>query len=224
MKLYEIQHINEKYNKNKVMGEELRFVSYVSSVNGNLQSTEKQPKDWDNVRRLVGMLFLAWNDDYPLEGSVYLGEFYTPKPNPTEDFYYFFEKFNGFPINDKQKKMFNGYVKKWNYMSFDRQQGVSTFMLTLAAWEAFNNKNVVHFSSNRNLSEIMRERYNEIIDIRFEGKSPPIDFISIARDTYPLKGIRYQVGLFDDSGVFDFDYKWTHFQPLFENSIHLVTR
>jgi len=63
MKLYEIQHINQKHNPNKVMGEELRFVSSVCSTSGKLFPAEEQPKDWDHVRRLTHMLFLAWNDD-----------------------------------------------------------------------------------------------------------------------------------------------------------------
>jgi hypothetical protein len=95
MKLYEIQHINEKHNPNKVMGEELRFVSEVSKISEKFYPAEKQPKDWDNVRRISHMLFLAWNNDNPYEGSVYLGEFYTPKPNnpnPTGEFYKFLIK------------------------------------------------------------------------------------------------------------------------------------
>jgi hypothetical protein len=198
----------------------------VSKISEKFYPAEKQPKDWDNVRRISHMLFLAWNNDNPYEGSVYLGEFYTPKPNnpnPTGEFYKFFENFNGYPINYDQKTMFRGYIEGYNYLTFTRRKGVSIFLLTLAAWEAFNGKNVIHFSSNRQLCEMVRRQYDENIDIRFDGKSPPIEFQNINRDTFPLKGIRYQVGLFDNSGLNQFHKNWSHFQPLFENNIHIET-
>lgn len=201
MKLYEIQHINEKYNKNKVMGEELRFVSYVSNVNGKLQSTEKQPKDWDNVRRLVGMLFLAWNDDNPYEGSVYLGEFYTPKPDPTEEFYKFFEKFNGFPINKMQEQAFKQRYSPNNLGVRGRRTGVSTFFMTLVAWESgLNNKQVIMASTTRDLSKMFQREYNNKC-MNMGLVTTPIVF-TVANDKCDSDnlGRKYDICLYDCSG------------------------
>lgn len=172
MKLYEIQHINDKYNPQKVMGEELRFVSYISNVNGKLQSTEKQPKDWDNVRRLVGMLFLAWNDDYPLEGSVYLGEFHTPE-SEDEKFYKFFEQFNKFPINDDQKRVYS-MIKNGGGVDGGRRFGATALLLTIAVYEAIiNNKYVVYFSHNNDICKFYeREFEKKWFNIPFLYTSP----------------------------------------------------
>jgi hypothetical protein len=155
MKLYEIQHINQDYNPNEIMGEELRFTHYISPITGEKCYTEKQPKDWQNVRRLSNMLFLAWNDDNPLEGSVYLGEFYNPESDD-EKFYKFFERFNKFSINDDQKKMYS-LIKRRGYTSGRRQCGATTLLLTIAAYEAVvNNKFVVYFGRNQDATGLYR--------------------------------------------------------------------
>ena len=145
-------------------------------------------------------------------------------PTEEEDFYQFFLNFNGFPINENQKFMYKGYREKWNYLTFDRRMGVSTFLLTLAAWESFKGKRVVHFSSNKHLSDIIRRTYDDKIYEKFEGKSPDnIDFVNINRNTFPLKGLRYEVGLYDESGSDIYHPNWSHLYPLFENSICIKT-
>jgi hypothetical protein len=182
------------------MGEELRFVSCVSPINGKLQTTEKQPKDWDNVRRLTNMLFLAWNDSNPLEGSVYLGEFYTPKPNPTEEFYKFFEQFNGFPINKMQKQAFKQRYSRNNIGTRDRQSGVSTFFMTLVAWEAsVNNKQVIMASTTRDLSKMFQREYDN--KCRNMGiNPPPVDFmVADDRCDSNICGRTFDVCLYDCS-------------------------
>lgn len=142
-----------------------------------------------------------------------------------DEFYGFFEKFNGYPINDNQKLMYRAYKEQWNHCSFNRRLGVSTFMITLAAYESYNGKRVVHFSSNWHLRDRMNKSYDIKVYQNMDGKSPNnIDFINIDRDTFPLKGRGYDVGLFDESGSNDYVYKnWRHFQPLFRNSLCLRT-
>lgn len=159
-------------------------------------------------------------------------------PQSEDEFYNFFKKFNGYPINDNQKLMYRAYKEKWNHCSFNRRLGVSTFMITLAAYESYNGKRVVHFSSNRKLSDLMSKSY----DIKVSQNMAPdkgivggrflvyrdtrtIDFVNIDRNTFPLRGLRYDVGLFDESGRRDdYFYKnWVHFQPLFKNSVCLST-
>jgi hypothetical protein len=217
MKLYEIQHINEKYNKNKVMGEELRFVSYVSNVNGNLQSTEKQPKDWDNVRRLVGMLFLAWNDDYPLEGSVYLGEFYAPEESEDDKFYKFFKQFNKFSINDNQKRTYS-MIKNGGHIDGERQFGATVLLLTIAAYEtAFNDKFVVYFAHNSNISKLYEREFMNKWNSLFESptnivfKSANID-MSISRGHSNVAVILDNFWMFGKMNPARFDEQWFKYE------------
>lgn len=167
MKLYEIQHINQDYNPNKQMGEELRFVSQVSNISEKFYPAEKQPKDYDHVRRLTHMLFLAWNDKNPLEGTVYLGEFYNPE-SEDEKFYRFFEEFNKFPINDKQKKMYS-IIKNGGCESGGRQCGATVLLLTIAAYESvINDKSVVYFGHNQDTAKLYeREFKNKWFNLPF---------------------------------------------------------
>ncbi len=158
MRLYEIQHINQDYNPNKHMGEELRFVSQVSNISEKFYPAEKQPKDYDHVRRLTHMLFLAWNDKNPLEGTVYLGEFYNPV-SEDEKFYRFFEQFNKFPINDKQKKMYS-VIKNGSHTSGGRRCGATVLLMTIAAYEvAINDKFVVYFGHNQSTCNSYKEDF-----------------------------------------------------------------
>jgi hypothetical protein len=168
MKLYEIQHINQKHNPNKVMGEELRFVSEVSKISEKFYPAEKQPKDWDNVRRISHMLFLAWNDDNPYEGSVYLGEFHTPEESEGEKFYKFFEQFNKFPINHKQQRMYS-MIKNGGHVDGGRRAGATVLLLTIAAYEAvINGKYVVYFGHNQDTVKLYeREFRNKWFNVPF---------------------------------------------------------
>jgi hypothetical protein len=146
-----------------------------------------------------------------------------PKPivsSEEEQFYTFFQKFNGFPIHDYQKTMFEWYKKDYKLMTMGRRTGVSVFMLTIAAWEAcIHNKNVVHFSSNQHLSELVKRQFREKIGNRPHAT---VDFVSIQRDAYPLRAIRYHVGLYDVSGAMEYT-KWCHMVPLFEKNFSLQT-
>lgn len=160
MKLYEIQHINQDYNPNKHMGEELRFVSQVSNISEKFYPAEKQPKDYDHVRRLTHMLFLAWNDKNPLEGTVYLGELYNPE-SEDERFYKFFERFNKFTINDDQKRMYSA-IKNGGYTRGGRQCGATVLLLTIAAYETIiNDKFVVYFGHNQDTCNLYQREFKK---------------------------------------------------------------
>lgn len=134
-------------------------------------------------------------------------------PTEEEEFFQFFLNFNGFPINDAQKSMYRFYKNGYMSNCYSRQVGVTTFMLTLAAWEAFKGKRVVHFSSNMMLSDHIRRMYDKNIDERFDGKSPPIDFVNINRYTYPLKGFRYDIALLDQSDPY-YHEEWSYIVPM----------
>ena len=75
MKLYEIEHINESINRNRIMGLELYFKAALCPMTGKLTEPIRQPGEWDHVKRLTNQLFLAWDDKNPVEGTVYLGDF-----------------------------------------------------------------------------------------------------------------------------------------------------
>lgn len=158
MKLYEIRHINESHNPNKIMGMELRFTHSICSTSGKNYPAEKQPDDWQHVRRLAHMLFLAWNDDNPVEPVVYLGEFYNPE-SEDEKFYKFFEQFNKFPINDKQKRIYS-MIKNGGHVDVGRQCGVTVLLLTIAAYESvINDKFVVYFAHNQDIVKLYEREF-----------------------------------------------------------------
>jgi hypothetical protein len=156
MKLYQIEHINEEHNKNRVMGMELKFTHSICSTSGQLWEAEKQPDDWDHVKRLTHMLFLAWNDKNPIEGVVYLGELVSKK-SEHEDFYNFFREFNGFSINEDQKYMHKYFVDKQDgFVKLPRRTGKTIYSTTLAVWLQKQGKNVHYVTHNHETSKLVK--------------------------------------------------------------------
>lgn len=148
-------------------------------------------------------------------------------PTEEEGFYQFFLNFNGFPISDSQKSMFLFYKNGYTSNAYGRRIGVSTFMLTLAAWEAFKGKVVVHFSSNRDLSNRIRNKYNENIDKYFDGKSPSIDFANIESNIESKKNMgcimkKYDVALLDQSDPY-YHKTWSIITPSVKKYLLLKT-
>jgi hypothetical protein len=77
-----------------------------------------------------------------------------------EEFYEFFEKFNGFSINENQKLMYSWYTKDYGIVTLGRQMGVSTLLITLAAFlNKTKNTNVLHVSTNYKLAGYFQEIY-----------------------------------------------------------------
>lgn len=74
MKLYEINHVNESVNPNAVMGLALYFTASICPLSGDKREAIRQPHEWDYVKRLTNMLFYAWDETNPLEGTVHLGD------------------------------------------------------------------------------------------------------------------------------------------------------
>lgn len=78
MKLHEIDYVtNPRPPETKA---EPEFVAVICPATGDLVPLQRtgSPPAWGNVRRLTGMLFLAWDDDNPLQGIVYLGQLVEP--------------------------------------------------------------------------------------------------------------------------------------------------
>lgn len=75
MKLYEVNHVTETHNPNAVMGLELRFIHQICCITGKKYDAGRQPDEWQHVKRLTNNLFYAWDDRFPVEGSVYVGTF-----------------------------------------------------------------------------------------------------------------------------------------------------
>lgn len=144
-------------------------------------------------------------------------------PTEEEDFYQFFLNFNGFPINDAQKSMFIFYKNGYTSNRYPRQVGVSTFMLTLAAWEAFNGKRIVHFSSSEKLRDLIHRQYNKNIDERFNGKAPSIDFVNIERKNWPPISKGYDIALLDQSDPY-YHKDWSIIAPLVNKHLLLKTQ
>jgi len=143
-------------------------------------------------------------------------------PTEEEYFYQFFLNFNGFPINEMQKGMFRFYKNGYTSNAYGRQLGVSTFMLTLAAWEAFKGKTVVHFSSNQYLRDKIRRKYEKNIDKHFDGKSPSIDFANIESKNMGCIMKKYDVALLDQSDPY-YHKAWNAIAPSTEKHLLLKT-
>lgn len=222
MKLYEIQHINQDHNPNKIMGEELRFTHSICPVSGNKYSTEKQPKDWQHVRRLTHMLFLAWNDSNPIEPTVYLGEFYNPESDD-EKFYKFFERFNKFSINDKQKRMYS-LIKNGGYVSGDRRCGATVLLLTIAAYEAIvNDKFVVYFGHNHDISDLYRREFRNKFYINPSlGCNPnSVKFGTFNTDMDIFRGQKNMRVIFDNIQLISPMVRWERYDH-FKSCVNLI--
>ena len=176
MKLYEIDHINETHNSKSVYGLELEFVHAIDSTTGKTFTANKQPDDYDHVKRLTHMLFLAWNDSNPLEGVVYFGRLFDPN-DETYKFYKFFKRFNGFSINDDQKKMYK-LIKNGGHTTNSRQRGATVLLLTIAAWESLKGKKVKYIAHNNDTAN----RYRRDFKLRWTNVSDSsidnVDFIT----------------------------------------------
>jgi hypothetical protein len=124
------------------------------------------------------------------------------KPKTEEEqFYEFFEKFNGFPISDQQKTFFNWYKKDYKMMTMGRQTGTTTFLITLSAWLSQKGQEVVYFSHTKFTEKLYRDIYykNSIRNLKISqinGHPHPI-FISSSSDL-PIIGRRYDYVLFDN--------------------------
>jgi hypothetical protein len=196
MKLYEVEHINSQYNENDIMGHTLKFTHSIDSCNGRLWEAEKQPDDWDNVKRLTHMLFLAWNDKNPIEGVVYLGKFVKEK-SEIDKFCDFFKSFNGFPINYIQKDLFLGISTKNNVRTLGRKCGTTTFLTTLAAWESLNNKKVLVVASNALSTENFYKTINRKCKSMGVGV-PPLQVVYIdTRFISSMRGLKCDIILYD---------------------------
>jgi hypothetical protein len=75
-----------------------------------------------------------------------------------EQFYEFFEKFNGFPINSYQQMMYIWYKNDYGIVTLGRQMGVSTFLITLAAF-LNKTKHILHVSTNYRLAGYIQKIY-----------------------------------------------------------------
>lgn len=143
-------------------------------------------------------------------------------PTEEDDFFQFFLNFNGFPISAAQQSMFRFYKNGYTSCAYNRRIGVSTFTITLAAWEAFRGKRVVHFSSSEMLRDLCYKKYNKNIYNNFDGKSPTIDFLNIKRKTYPLKGLRYDIALLDQSFPY-YHEQWSYIVPMVDKHLLMKT-
>jgi hypothetical protein len=203
MKLYEIEHINNPYNENAIMGLELKFTHSIDSADGRKWLAEKQPKDWDHVKRLTHMLFLAWNDENPIEGVVYLGEFVSPKKeDPDQEFYDFFKEFNGYEINNDQKDIHKYYTRFGEgYVNLPRRTGKTIYLSTLAIWLGRQGKNVHYITHNHDKGKWIKKNVSctkMIYPTTWQPKIGPID------NSNQLTGYRIDFLICDESSLFDF--------------------
>ena len=122
------------------------------------------------------------------------------KPKTEEEqFYEFFEKFNGFPINELQKMMYIWYKHDYGIVTMGRQTGCSTFLITLGNWEGSKGKTVLHVSSNEKLRQIAADKtWNTRNGLGYKGIHFGVSHLHGGKNVY-LENIV----LYDNSG----DYK-----------------
>jgi hypothetical protein len=82
-----------------------------------------------------------------------------PKKQDETEFYTFFHKFNGFPINDNQKVMYQGYVNDWKKLTYGRRVGATALLVTLAAWRSLKGDSVLYCGHNRDVSRLYQQMY-----------------------------------------------------------------
>lgn len=67
-------HILE--NEGVIDNKKLVFTAYIDEKTGKkVEDPLYQPVHWDNVRNIAGNIFYAWQDGFPENGSVYVGEY-----------------------------------------------------------------------------------------------------------------------------------------------------
>lgn len=155
--------------------------------------------------------------------------FSEPKENKNKEkidpFYIFFEKFNGFPINDYQKRAYQSYInKKSNYFNSARQTGMTTFLVTMTAWQSFQNKQVIHLSENVVAHKHTKRIYD--INIIKIGLTPPktpnftiltkLNVVGYSRDTH------FHFDLIDRSFM-DIDYEYRDILQHYKNKLFIGT-
>jgi hypothetical protein len=85
----------------------------------------------------------------------------TIKPKAEEEqFYEFFERFNGFPINSYQKEIYQRFTSSdMKHVTGPRQMGATTLLITFAAWQNEKNKRVVYYSMSELMSKYVKKLY-----------------------------------------------------------------
>lgn len=122
-------------------------------------------------------------------------------PTEEEDFYQFFLNFNGFPINEMQKAAFKQRYSENNIGVRNRRSGVTTFLMTLAAWETIrNNKKVVVASSYYDLSKLFKNEFRRKCELIGIYTPPIIDFMVANNYDHNIRGKSFDVCLYDCSG------------------------
>lgn len=177
---------------------ELLFTHSICSTSGKKWPAEKQPKDWDHVKRLTHMLFLAWNDKNPIEGVVYLGELVSPKKeDPDQDFYDFFEAFNGFGINREQKRIHNYFTDfEDGFVTVNRRGGKTLYLATLAVWLGIKGYTVYYATHNNDMVKYFNS-YTSKAPPEWRPKSFPTS------NTDKLRGLKIDYILCDESAIFE---------------------
>jgi hypothetical protein len=123
------------------------------------------------------------------------------KPKTEEEqFYEFFEKFNGFPISDLQKNYYDWYKKDYKMMSMGRQTGTTTFLITLSAWLSQKGKEVIYFSHTHYTEQLYRDIYcrNSIQNLKISEINSHPHPIFLSTDKIGPISRRYDYALFDN--------------------------
>ena len=140
-----------------------------------------------------------------------------------EPFYDFFKKFNGFEISQYQKFLYEAYINNQHYMlTYGRQvYGISTLLLTLAAWESqvdYFHGDTVFISSNSHLNKIrqsiLKHKESEL------GISFPVRFVNIENIPFAPCGKSVRTAFYDCSG--DWHSDWKIIKPLVYNKTFTV--
>lgn len=145
---------------------------------------------------------------------------YPPMPwEEIQEFCDFFEDFNGFPINDDQKIMFDKYENNSTHLTFDVGSGVTTFMMTLAAWESLDDKNVIYFTCNKDSESKLRDIFDEKMN-KYSDEKYSVEFVSINKNFNCPICKKYNIGLWDDT-VGASNNNWNIVFPSFNNALRI---
>lgn len=152
-------------------------------------------------RTFLGGLFAA---SALLTANIQLAEAKPLILSEDDQFYVFFHRFNGFPINEMQRQIYQS-IKTDTYKTYcgDRQSGTTILASTYAVWRAYKGDKVMFAQSTHD--QITRSKREISKKCDKVGITPtPIDYM-IAHELYlrpwNLHSKSYDVGVYDTQNI-----------------------
>ena len=130
-----------------------------------------------------------------------------PIKSNEDEFYLFFYRFNGFPINDNQKMFYDWYKKDYKMMTMGRETGTTVFLITLAAFQAFKGRVVSYYTFCHHHANYCNQVYNKNMD-KYSNLTSEKAFTNYITPLFMVcggEGRRTDLALFDNYSYSGYD-------------------